>query len=866
MFWRRKQERELTDELRHHIEAQAEMYVREGLTAAEARRRAQLELGGVEQVKEGCREVRMGTRLELFWQDVKQGARALRKTPGFTAVALVTLALGIGANTVMFSVVQAVLLRPLSFPDPGQLVLINESNLSKGWPSFSVTPPAYTDWRRMNTVFTDMAAYRSQWFNLTGSGDPERLAGARVSAQMFATVGVQPLAGRLFLPEEDAPGKHLVALINESLWRRKFNADPAAVGQVITMNGQPYTIVGVIPTAQAFPRPSIAVWAPLAFRPDEIADSNRGSHYLGVVVARMKPGVTAEQAGAEMRSIAAQLERQYPQAQGWSANVVTLYQAVVGRVEGGLKVLFGAVGIVLLIACANMANLMLVRGAARQREAAIQSALGATRGRLVRRMLTESVLLSLGGAAAGVALAWWGADLLRASGASLGLPRAAEIAVDPVVLLFTLTIAVTIGLLFGVLPAWHFSRANAGEALKEGARTVSGGGQRWRGALVVVQVSLALVLLVGAGLLMRSLAALRAVDPGFRPEGLLAVQVNLPNARYADGTQTAQFFHRALESLRALPGVDAAAAVSVLPLSGADWMHNIGKAGEPQSEQQPSVQYATISPGYFRAMGVPILQGRDFTDGDALDKPRVVIINRTLAERFYPGQNPIGQRVQIGRNYNVVREIVGVVGEVKRYGLGDPSDIQAYEPAAQLGDDQTMTLLLRTSAEPAAVAPAVRRAIWAIDPELPLDSLRPMPELVSATMAQPKFRTALLGLFAGLALLLAAVGLYGVLAYAVTQRTREIGIRMALGATRAEILRMVAGQGLRLTFIGVVAGVGGALWLSRFVEKLLFSITPTDPFTFVALPLVLLLVALMACWVPARRATRVDPLVALRYE
>jgi len=862
---RKRADGELDGELCFHLEAQIAENLRRGLPRAEAERIARVQLGGEQQVKEAAREMRFATWLEIFWQDIRFGARMLAKSPAFTAVAVITLALGIGANTAMFSVVYGVLLKPLPFERPQELVRVRESNPTRGFPDFSVTPPAFVDWRQMNRSFVDLAATYDTAFNRTGAGQPEHLEGMRVSASLFHLLGVQPLAGRLFVTEEEEIGKHFVALISESYWSRHFGGDPKAVGSTILLDGQAHTIIGVVPAVQAFPRSNTDVWAPLAFDPRQLAEAARGGHYLNVV-GRLKPGVSREQSEADLKNIAAQLEKLHPKAQGWTVRTEGLHESAVGRVQTPLLVLLGAVAFVLLIACANVANLMLVRGAARQRELAIQSALGATRGRLARRLLTESVLLAMAGAAAGIALAGWGVGLLRTLGPRVNLPRASSIHVDGTVLLFTTTIAVLTGLLFGAMPAAHFSRARISDALQEGARALGGRArQRWRGGLVLVQMSLALVLLVGAGLLLRSFAALREVNPGFDPNGVLTMRIALSDARrYPTQAAVTQFYAATLQKLRAAPGVETAAMATLLPLSDDDEYRSVRKAGEEPRTDAPSVSYSIVTPDYFRAMRIPMVRGRAFTESDTASTPRVAIINQTFAQRFYPGQNPLGQRIFFGSD-PVPREIVGVAGDVKRDGLDRAVDDQGYEPALQEPPDM-MTLVLRTAGDPGSLTTAAQQAVWSVDPDLPISGVATLRDMVSGTLTEPVFRMTLLGTFAAMALALAAVGLYGVMAYGVQQRTQEIGLRMALGASPGEILGMVLRQSAQLIVVGIGIGLAGALALTKFLASLLFTVTPHDPATFLLFPLVLAAVAMLASWIPAWRASRVDPLVALRHQ
>ncbi len=807
--------------------------------------------------------------MQTLWWNLRQAGRMMRKNPGFTAVAVTVLALGIGANTAIFSVINAVLLRPLPFSNPDQLVRVYERNLRLNFPYFSVSPTNYTDWAAQATSFEQMAAYRPFTFALTGHGEPERIIGSRVSAHLFPMLGFKPLYGRLFLPEEDQQGRNLVVILSEALWRRRFGADPAAVGRNVTFNGQSYTIVGVLPGDKFFPNRASEAWAPIAFNQQEQTQA-RGAHYISVI-GRLKRDVTPQQAHAEMQNIARRIGEQDPKVKDWDTVIETARDSIVGDVRTPLNVLLGAVGLVLLIACANVANLLLTRATARRREMAVQTALGASRGRIIGQLLTESMLLAVTGGAAGVGLAHLCIIAARTVGPAMGVPLWQEIRLDAAVLLFTLGITLLVGLLFGMAPAMATVRGNLQESLKEGARGMAGGRSRLRSVLVASEVALSLVLLIGAGLFIRSFAALRGVDPGMGTDNLLVFRALLPQVNYPDFPKQEAFFTAALEKLRALPGVESAAAISILPLSGQDESYSFYSEtmGQIGPSDQPSAQYAIVSPDYFHTVGMRLMAGRVFDERDNLNSPRVAIINDEIARRYFKDADPIGKRVQIGRNFSAVREIVGVVSSVKRYGLNDESALQVYEPYRQVPQG-AMNFVLRAQAPASSLGGALREAVWSLDRNVPINRIFTMREVVEGSMAQPRFRTVLLGIFAGVALLLAAVGLYGVMAYNVTQRTHEIGLRMALGAQRGDVLGLVLRQGMLMALLGVVAGVGGALALGRamsqMMAQMLFGVQPLDPVTYVAIPGVLLAVALLACLIPAQRATRVDPLQALRYE
>ncbi|HKS41431.1 MAG TPA: ABC transporter permease [Blastocatellia bacterium] len=801
--------------------------------------------------------------MESLFQDIRYGVRTLFKNPGFTAIAVIALALGIGANSAIFSVVNAVLLRPLPFDQPEQLVLVWEKRPALGRVRNPASPPDFVDWRAQNQVFEDMAAFVGRGFNLTGGDEAERIDGAAVSPSMFQILRAQPRIGRAFQDDEDKPGQDSVVILSNGVWQRRFGASPDIVGKTVKLNDQSYTVIGVMPADFIFPNSRTEVWVPLTLSQEEL--NNRGGHSLNVA-ARLKQGVTLEQAQENMNTIASNLEQQYQVNTGHGVNVFQLYEEVVANARPALFVLLGAVALVLLIACANIANLLLARGSTRQKEIAIRTALGARRGRIVRQLLTESVLLALAGGLIGTLLALQGLSLLLAIGAD-SIPRVKEIKLDTTVLAFTLVVSFVTGLLFGIIPALQTSKPNLNESLKEGGRSASASfsRNRVRSLFVIAEVAICLVLLISAGLMIKSFTRLTSIGTGFNSENVLTVNVALASSKYKEDQQVTSFYQQTLERISALPGVKSSATVAALPLFGGFGSRYFGIEGRPP--QPPGQGYnANVnvsSPGYFQTMNIPLIAGRDFDERDVMKAPEVTIINQEMARRYWPDEDPIGKRLAVGNG--PWRTVVGVVGDVKQAALDVETRPEMFWPYYQMGLTFA-TIVVRTTNEPEAMTAAVRSEIQAIDKDLPVYKIKTMDQIVSESVSSGRLNMLLLGTFGGLALVLAAVGLYGVMSYSVTQRTREIGIRMALGANSKDVMKLVVGQGVMLTLIGVAVGLGAAVGLTRLMSSLLYGVSATDAVTFIAISVLLTGVASLASYIPARRATKVDPMVALRYE
>jgi putative ABC transport system permease protein len=796
--------------------------------------------------------------------------RTLVKTPGFAAVAVIVLALGIGANTAIFSVVNGVLLRPLPYKDPGRLVQLWATYAKWKASRIILSPADFFDLVDENRAFEGALIYRPGQMNLAGGGEPESVWSARVSTNLFGLLGVRPFLGRGFLPDEDRPGKGQVAILSHGLWERRYGGDRGILGKPVTLNTNPYLVVGVMPPGFAFPTATTDVWVPFVPTTDELR-----SHGLqeAFAIARLKRAVRLEQAQAEMDAIAGRLASANPKTnEGRGFRLVPLQEEIVGDVRPALLVLFGAVGLVLLIACANVANLSLARGAGRQMEIAIREALGAGRARVIRQLLTESLLVALLGGGVGLLLAPAGIVLLRTIGPA-DFPRLDAVGIDRWVLWFTFGVSVVSAILFGLAPAFQTSRLDLRGSLKEAAMTSQVGftifgRHRTRSMLVISQVALALVLLAGSGLLIRSFWRLVTVDPGFDPRNVLTMSLSLPSRKYPTTQARNAFFQDVLERVAALPGVTAVGAVNMSPISGGAVTYSFEVEGRPsaQAGESPEAELESISPGYFRAMGVKLLHGRNFTNQDRSSAPAVAIVSQALARRYWPNEDPVRRRIHGGWSSGGLTEIIGVVSDTRDIALAAAPLPQLYLPYLQSGNYGYMTLAVRTPSRPLELVHPIEAQVWAVDKDQPLAHVMTLEGVLSKSVAEPRFRTLLLGIFAGLALSLALVGIYGVVSYTVAQRTHEIGIRMALGAERGNVLKLVVRQGLALTFMGLGAGLVAALALTRFLVSFLYDVRATDPPTFIAVSLALAAAGLVASYVPARRATKVDPMVALRYE
>jgi putative ABC transport system permease protein len=873
LLLRGRVESEVDEELRFHLRMRAEENVRRGMTPDEAARAARRSFGSWARVKEACRDMKGGGVLETLRQDVKFGVRTMRKNLGFTSVAVLTLALGIGANTAIFSVVNSVLLKPLPYPNAERIAAIQELN-AKG-SRVQVTAANFLDWRKQNTVFEHLAAILARPSNLTAGDEAERIDLAMTSADFFEVFGVRPQLGRFFLPEEERAGHAPVAVISHGLWQRQFGGDASAVGRSVTLDGQAYTVVGVAPVGFQYPDKTEAWLPPFqlvpTLSPQMDLERGRGFGFLSAV-GLLKQGVTVERANDEMTAITARLRQQYPETNNNRFDrVESLRTNLVGERIAALLLLLGAVALVLLIACANVSNLLLARAASRGKEIAVRLALGATRLRLVRQLLVESMLLACAGGAAGLVLGWWGVDLMRGL-LPADFPRAQGIGVDLRALAFTSLVSLLTGVVFGLAPALRATNPDVNESLKESSRGSAGDGRRSRvrSVLVVSEVAISLVLLVGAGLLFRSFLRLQSVELGFRPERLLTFRVAPSGPNFDTDPKYSAFYDQIAERVRSLPGVDAVGVINTLPLAkGPTTAFSVEGRPPLTKDKWPRVNYRSVSPDYFRAVGVSVIKGRAFDAHDNYSAPLVVVVNQSLARRDFPGEEPVGNRINtgaLGRDGQPIwLEIVGVVGDVRSLELSSEPTPEIYSSYLQ-DPFADMSFVVRTAVEPEGLIPAVREAVRQVDRAQPVTEFREMEQLVGEAAAQPRFNSLLLAVFAGLSLLLAAAGIYGVMSYGVTQRTREIGLRVALGAQRGDVLKLVVGRGMALTLLGVGIGLAASFGLTRLLRSLLFGVSETDPLTFACVALLLTLVALLACYVPARRATKVDPMVALRYE
>jgi putative ABC transport system permease protein len=861
LFRRSKPVDDLAEEIRSHIEIEEHENLESGMPPEEAHYAALRRFGNVTLAQERSREMWGWNWTETLWQDVRFGLRQLRKNPGFTAVAVITLALGIGANTAIFSVINAVLLRPLPFPHADRLVQIWETDPQRGVDRGVVSPYNFRDWQSQNHDFAAMAAYGYDHFSLTSGESPFGLRGLRVSADFFRVFGVRPLWGRDFLANEDQPGAGHVAILSFTAWQNYFGRDPRIVGRKSTLDGEAYTVIGVMPSGFGVPGSGTEIWITPAF---DLKNLSRSSHGL-FAIGRLKPGITLAAARSEANTIARRLAQQYPDTNGHSGIVlIPLQEEIVGNTRSALLVLWGAVGLVLLIACANVASLLLSRGVARSKEFAVRSALGASRSRLAAQLLIESILLAAAGGALGLAFANWGIGAIVRTAA---IPRAQGVTLDARVLGFTGLLSILTGIVFGLAPAFASSSTDLNFALKKtlGSINAGVGGVRLRGGLVAGEIALSLVLLVSAGLLIKSLWLLGRVNPGFNPKSVLGVRLSLPESKYPNGLERAAVFKRVIERLAAVPGVESAGGVNDLPFSGSRTTSSFDIEGVPPSStaEVRQADRRDISPDYFKAMGIPLLKGRRFTDGDNADAPPVAIINEDLARKYWPGRDPIGQKLNL---YEKDWEIVGVVGDVKLLDLAKENTPEMYLPCAQSGSPPWMFFAIQSRLGVSSLIASVRNAVREVVPDEPLYDVRTMEERVEASTAPRRLNAWLLGIFAALALVLSAVGTYGVIAYSVAQRTHEFGIRMALGAERGDVLKLVLGQGIALTLLGVSVGLAGAAGLTRYLSSLLYGVRPNDALTFATVGLLLTTVALLASYIPARRATKVDPMVALRYE
>jgi putative ABC transport system permease protein len=811
--------------------------------------------------------------MQTFLQDLRYGVRMLVRNPGFSIAAILALVLGIGANTAIFSVVNALLLRALPYKNPESLVIIQSTNQKKPDPDSSVSFPDFNDWKDQNQVFEGLATFRGRGYTLTGIGDPERFRGGRVSAEFFDLLGIQPVLGRAFQDQDNRPESPRTVMLSSGLWQRRFGGDASLVNQTLTLDGESYTVIGILPSTFNFPFDvdGAEMWTPAIFDGLDLMQQ-RGAHFMKAI-GRLKPGIAIETAQDDMETIVSRLAEQYPgENSGRGIQLTLLRNQFVGEgMRRALLILFAAVGFVLLIACSNVANLLLARATTRAKEISIRAALGATRARLARQMLTESVLLSVIGGGLGILLALWGVELLiKFSPANM--PHLDQIQVDRWVLGFSLLLSILTGIIFGLAPTWKISRFDLNKSLKESGRGTSDSfsRNRLRQTLVVSQIAVSLLLLIGAGLTLKSFLRLQQVNPGFDASNVLTTQISLPSSKYPEGQQAVNFFHQVIGKIETLPGVEAVGGITYSPLSNNNTNTGFTIEKHPVEEgQEPIVMVRAVTPGYFQAMRIPIKQGRRFNEYDSRGRTGVAIINETLGQRYWADENPIGQRITLNLNIDDDEptnwEIVGVMGDVKHTSIDSAPHPEVWIPHDQQAW-RGLTLAIRTTTNPTSLATAIRNAVLSVNRDQPISSIQPMEKLVTDSIAQSRFYAILLGIFAGLALMLASIGIYGVMSYTINQRTQEIGIRLALGAQHPDVLKLVVGQGMMLAAIGLAIGILAAVGLTRLMTSLLFEVSATDPTIFIFNTLLLICVALVACYFPARRATSVDPMVALRNE
>jgi predicted permease len=884
LFRKEQMNGELSEELASHLEMHTADNVRAGMTPEEARRNALIKLGGVEQTKEKYRERGGWPLLESLTQDLRFGLRLLRKNPGFTAIAVLTLALGIGASTAVFSVVNTILLKPLPYANSERIYMPwwkappSLTQFTDKWP-WSIRD--FARFSQGAKTFQYIGAFKSDFFNLSGTGEPDRLDGLRASAGFFSALGVAPELGHTFQQEDDQPGQQHKVLLSDQLWRDRFGADAGILGRWVALNGESYAVVGVMPPGFTFPHAEempialsfprqIQLWVPL-----EIPAAPPGGPSDLAVIGRLNPGVTSGQAESELRVYGTRIVQEFPSGKGWyEPTVVPLTRQVVGDTRRPLLLILGAVGVVLLIASSNVASLLITRSLGRQQELTLRSALGAGRGRMTRQLLTESLLLASAGGLAGILLAVVGIHAVKILGPS-NIPRLGEVALEPRVLAFTFAITLITGVLFGWMPAISASRGQLAEALREGGHRSGGSAAhpKVRNALLVGQVACALVLVVAAGLLVRTFYHMLSADAGFNPTRVLTFQLTLPSSKYTDIDRMTEVYQKVLQALESLPGVQSAGLVSEVPMGGATDGTSVRIPDHPPAneKEQQFVNYSFASPGYFSAIGTPLLCGRDFLDTDVAGAMPVTIINAAVAKKYWPHGDALGHQLGVKAQKWPTRTIVGIVADIKHNSLREDPDPEMYVPFMQneikvWPSMQTMQVALRSKADPAALTATAREALRAVDPDLPLAKVTTLATLVNDSLAQSRFSLFLVASFGGLALLLATIGMYGVISYSVQQRTQEIGVRMALGATRGNVLGMVLALGARLAALGIVLGLLAAWLVTRTMANFLYGVAATDPLTFAAVAALLMSVALLACYLPARRATRVDPMIALRYE